>query len=139
MTRPRVRDVVLVAVAAVITSGLSAFEATALDPEPEPQAAQASASEESEPNGGDGDAKPKHEVVKPPPPKQAKPARGGNQGNGHGKTVSAAARGVTPPVGDCRNRGHWVSTVAKGLASCDDNPRPPAGQSPGRAAGRGRR
>ena len=48
----------------------------------------------------------------------------GENGNAHGKAVSDAARGVTPPVGNCRNHGHWVSTVAKGLASCDDNPRP---------------
>jgi hypothetical protein len=47
--------------------------------------------------------------------------RGNGKGNGHGKAVSAAARGETPPVGNCRNHGHWVSTVAKGLASCDDN------------------
>lgn len=47
----------------------------------------------------------------------------------HGAAVSAAARGETPPRGDCRNHGHWVSTVAKGLDSCDDNPRPPKGSA----------
>ena len=47
---------------------------------------------------------------------------------GHGDAVSKAARGLTPPVGDCRNHGHWVSTVAKGLTSCDDNPRPAKSQ-----------
>ena len=65
--------------------------------------------------------------------KAAKAAKGANskgealghrKGAGHGTRVSAAARGETPPVGSCRNHGHWVSTVAKGLASCDDNPRP---------------
>lgn len=48
--------------------------------------------------------------------------------NAYGKAVSEAARGLTPPVGNCRNHGHWVSTVAKGLDSCDDNPRPANGQ-----------
>ncbi|MPZ72447.1 MAG: hypothetical protein GEU74_04340 [Nitriliruptorales bacterium] len=55
-------------------------------------------------------------------------ARGSGQGNAHGKAVSAAARGATPPVGDCRNHGHWVSTIAKGQSSCDDNPRPADGR-----------
>ena len=53
------------------------------------------------------------------------PEHAQGNGNAHGKAVSSAARGETPPVGECRNHGHWVSTVAKGLASCDDNPRPP--------------
>ena len=57
--------------------------------------------------------------------KEAKTNNG--KGNAHGKAVSDAARGVTEPVGDCRNHGHWVSTVAKGKDSCDDNPRPPKG------------
>ena len=48
--------------------------------------------------------------------------------SGHGQAVSKAARGLTPPVGNCRNHGHWVSTVAKGLSSCDDNPRPAKAQ-----------
>lgn len=58
-------------------------------------------------------------VTGPKGPKAAKTNNG--RGNGHGKAVSSAARGQTPPVGNCRNHGHWVSTVAKGLASCDDN------------------
>ena len=52
---------------------------------------------------------------------------GQGKGNAHGKAVSDAARGVTAPVGNCRNRGHWVSTVAKGKSSCDDNPKPAKG------------
>jgi hypothetical protein len=57
-------------------------------------------------------------------------------GEGDGNAVSKAARGLTPPVGNCRNHGHWVSTVAKGLSSCDDNPRPAKAQvdEPAKAA-----
>jgi len=56
--------------------------------------------------------------------RKAANAHANGNGNAHGKAVSAAARGETEPVGDCRNHGHWVSTVAQGLESCDDNPRP---------------
>ena len=51
------------------------------------------------------------------------PAHAKGHGNSHGRAVSEAARGETPPVGACRNHGHWVSSVAKGLGSCDDNPK----------------
>ena len=61
--------------------------------------------------------------------------------DGHRSAVSQAARGLLPPVGSCRNHGHWVATVAKGLTSCDDNPRPakaqvdePAKAKPAKAA-----
>lgn len=72
---------------------------------------------------------PVEEVTDEPAEKTEESVRTTEDGddNGHGKAVSRAARGLTPPVGDCRNHGHWVSTVAKGLDSCDDNPRPAHG------------
>ena len=152
MTRPRIREVLMVATAAVLTSALTAFAATAPDPEPTSGVTEAtegpsevvSETVVEEPTEQVVEEEPT-ETVEPPKdttvvepeeeteeeseePKAPKPE---GKGNAHGKAVSAAARGITPPVGDCRNHGHWVSTVAKGLASCDDNPRSEAGHSAG--------
>lgn len=142
MKRPRVQDVVMVALAAVVTSSLTAFAATAPDPDPTSAEATESPSEiVSDPVGDEPtetviDEEPTENVVDEEPTEvvedpteefeelEPEDADDGDKGNAHGKAVSAAARGETPPVGDCRNHGHWVSTVAKGLASCDDNPRP---------------
>ena len=151
MTRPRVRDVLLVAIAAVITSGLSAFAASGPGSGELPQAAQGSEvptqkpsesvdAEPTKPLGTEApEATEKPAAPKPPKPAKAKKtdeapdakARESDEdASAHGEAVSAAARGETEPVGDCRNHGHWVSTVAKGLASCDDNPRPAGGGPP---------
>lgn len=158
MARPRIRDIVLVTAAAVLTSaGLSALAAPAPDPTADPDALTATVEDptesvtedptESAPPADDAKVRTQQrssesDDVESKPEKQAKPAkpdaakkakrqggppsdaRGEGRGNAHGKAVSAAARGETPPVGNCSNHGHWVSTVAKGLDSCDDNPRP---------------
>ncbi len=88
-----------------------------------PKAKQASAKGKATAAAAKAKPKIKAQGKGKPPAKAAGAPQG--RGNAHGKTVSAAARGQTPPVGNCRNHGHWVSTVAKGKASCDDNPRRP--------------
>lgn len=102
--------------------------------EADPPAATGDTAQEAKPPKADKAAKAKGpetaKAAKARGPKAAKAqgralGQGNGQGNGHGKAVSAAARGESELPDDCRNHGHWVSTVAKGLDSCTANPRPP--------------